>query len=109
MEPTPDYLLDAADDVRTCQYVRTHLPQELQEKFSDEDLEFMLDAVRDYYFESDAFEAEPDAEGFVEIDIEAAARYVANACTKQLGRPFNPEEVRFFVDAELDSHEEEEE
>ena len=40
-----DFLLDAEDDVRAVEYIRCHLSQELQEKFTDDLLYYFLDEI----------------------------------------------------------------
>ena len=50
METFEDQLLqDAEDDARTIEYIKNYLPQDLKDKFSDEELYYFLDVIGEYY------------------------------------------------------------
>ena len=40
-----ELLQDAEDDARTIEYIKNYLPQELKERFSEEELYYFLDAL----------------------------------------------------------------
>ena len=71
-----ELMLDAQEDAEAVAYIKRHLPQELQEKFSEEQLYYFLDVIIEYYTESGILDAEPDKEGFIEIDEEDIANYI---------------------------------
>ena len=97
-----ELMLDAADDARAVAYIRTHLPQELQERFADEDLYYFLDVIVEYYAESGVLEQQPDADGYVDIDAEAIAAYVSEKARKEKAGTFAPEDLLHVVLAEMD-------
>ena len=47
-----DFLLADADDEKTIEFIKNYLPQELKEKFSDDELYYFLDLIDEYYSES---------------------------------------------------------
>ena len=47
-----DFLLNDADDEKTIEFIRNYLPQELKEKFSEDELYYFLDLIDEYYSES---------------------------------------------------------
>ncbi len=97
-----ELLQDAAEDARIVEYIKTHLPSELQEKITEDELYYFLDLIVDYYAESGVLDATPDKDGFVEIDTEAIANHLsAKAATEGVGK-FSPEDLLFVVQAELD-------
>lgn len=102
-----DFLKDAEDDARTIEYIRAHLPQELQEKFDEEELYYFLDVIIDYYIESGILDAAPDKDGYVEIDTESIARYLADRAKKERMGSYDPDDLLFFVQAHLEYEEEE--
>lgn len=104
-----ELLLDAESDARAVAFIRTHLPQDLQEKFTDENLYYFLDVLVEYYAESDILDQKPDAEGYVEIDMEAVAQYLAEKARKEGIGTFDPEDLLFVVQGEMDFQESEEE
>lgn len=93
---------DAYDDELAIAFIRTQLPQELKEKFTDDDLYYILDVVNEYYAESGVLEAEPDDEGYVNIDLEAVADYVVKEAKKDEIGHFDKDEVLLIVQADMD-------
>ena len=67
---------DELDDAQTVAFIQQQIPQELKEKFTEEQLYYFLDVITEYYAESGILDAEPDKDGFIDIDIEAIAAYL---------------------------------
>ena len=44
-----DFLLEDEDDAKTIEFIKNYLPQELKNKFTDDDLYYILDVIVDYY------------------------------------------------------------
>lgn len=102
MEQTNDFLLDDQDDEKTIEYIKNYLPQELKEKFDDDTLYYFLDVMDEYYAESGILDAEPDEEGYVNLDLEEVAKYVAQEAKKDEIGDFDPEEILFVVQGEME-------
>ena len=47
-----DFLKDDLDDEKTIEYIKNYLPQELKEKYSDDEFYYFLDLIDEYYSES---------------------------------------------------------
>ena len=58
-----DFLKNDLDDEKTIEYIKNYLPQELKEKFSDDEFYYFLDLIDEYYSESGILDAQPDADG----------------------------------------------
>lgn len=98
-----DFLEDQMDDQQTIQFIRNYLSQEIQEKYDDDTLVYILDLVDEYYTESGILESSPDDEGFVEIDLEHIAEYVVKEAAKdKMQEPLDEEEVLLIIQAELE-------
>ena len=89
-----DFLLADADDEKTIEFIKNYLPQELKEKFSDDELYYFLDLIDEYYSESGILDAQPDEDGYVDIDLEEAKK-------DEMGE-YDPEEVLFVVQGEME-------
>lgn len=97
-----DFLLSDADDEKTIEYIKNYLPQELKEKFTDDILYYFLDVMDEYYAESGILDTEPDDEGYVNIDLEEVAAYMVKEAEKDEMGQFDPEEVLFIVQGEME-------
>ena len=74
-----DFLLADADDEKTIEFIKNYLPQELKEKFSDDELYYFLDLIEEYYYASGFIYAKKDEMG-----------------------EYDPEEVLFVVQGEME-------
>lgn len=94
-----DFLADAEDDRLTVEYIKNYLPQDVKEKFTDDDLYYFLDVIGEYYvglIENAKNEEE------IDIDIDAVAQHIAKKAKKEKIGDFDPEDLRWVVDGELD-------
>ena len=98
-----DFLLDAEDDARAVEFIQSYLPQALKDKFTEDDLYYILDLIAEYYTSSECLDAEPDEEGYIEIDLDAVVDYVVTQAKKEgeMG-PYDPEDVFFVVQGEME-------
>ena len=93
-----DFLLADADDEKTIEFIKNYLPQELKEKFSDDELYYFLDLIDEYYSESGIL----DEDGFIDIDLEKVVDYIVKEAKKDEMGEFDPEEMLFVVQGEME-------
>ena len=103
-----DFMAMAEDDLRTVEFIKNYLPQDVKEKFTEDDLFYFMDLLADYYVDSGLLDSEPDADGFVDIDTEAVAKALAERAKKEKYGIFLPEDLIWIVQAELEFGEGEE-
>lgn len=97
-----ELLQDAENDARAVAFIKQQLPQELKEKFSEDQLYYFLDLIADYYATSGVLDATPDKDGYVDVDIEKMATELSNQAAKEKMGVFTPEEISFVIEAEMD-------
>ena len=97
-----DFLKDVLDDEKTIEYIKNYLPQELKEKFSDDEFYYFLDLIDEYYSESGILDVEPDEEGCVEVDLGQIVDYIIKEAHKDEMGDYDPEEILFVVQGELE-------
>lgn len=97
-----DFLLDAADDEKTIEFIKNYLPQELKEKFSEDELYYFVDLIDEYYAESGVLDAKPDAEGYIDLNLEEVAAYIVKEAKKDEMGEYDPEEILFVVLGEIE-------
>lgn len=93
---------DAVDDAKTVAFIRNYLPQELKERFTDEDLYYFLDLIIDYYATSGCLDAEPDEEGYINIDQDEIVEFLLDEAKKDKMDKFSAEELLFVVQGEME-------
>ena len=95
--------LDEEENRRELAFIRTQLPSDVKKFYSDKDILYMMDLIVDYYYTSGILESMEDE---VEIDLEEVAGYVCKRAKDEgFCSSFNPEEIFFIVQADLDFQE----
>lgn len=94
-----DLILDAEDDRLTVEYIQSYLPQDLKDKFTEEELYYFIDVIGEYYV--DLLEKHSGEED-INIDVEEVAEFVARQAKKDKIGDFSPEDLRWVVDGELE-------
>ena len=97
-----DYLLEDEDDEKTVEFIKNFLPQDLKDKFTDDELYYFLDVMVDYYSTSGCLDAQPDADGYVNIDQDEIVEYIVKEAKKDGMGEFNPEDILFVVQGEME-------
>lgn len=101
-----DLMQDAEEDARIVEYIKNYLPSELKETFSDNELYYFLDVIVNYYANSGVLDAEPDKDGFVDIDLDKVVDYVVEQAKKDKVGDFKAEDVLFVVQGEMEYEDE---
>jgi hypothetical protein len=87
------------DDDEAVKFIRNYLPQELKEKFSDDDMMYIVDLVYEFYESKGFLSGADDTE--VQIDEDELIQYVVkNAARDDVGK-FTPDEIVWVVQGEL--------
>ena len=94
--------IDDEENRREIAYIRERLPQEVKPHFSEDDLYYFLDAIIDYYYDSGILESTDDE---VEIDLQQVADAVTEQAKQDKQGTFDPNEVFFVVEADMDFQE----
>ena len=97
-----EFTLEDLDDDKTIEFIRNYISADLKEKLSDDDLAFFLDTISDYYCDHGVFDQEPDAEGCVDVDVEAVAQYLVKEAKKHGVGTFDLDEMIQIVAGELE-------
>ncbi|WP_303010533.1 hypothetical protein [uncultured Bacteroides sp.] len=97
-----EFLSADVDDEKTIEFIRNYLPQELKEKFSDDELCYFMDLIDEYYYESGILDAQPDKEGYIVIDLEDIVSYIVREAKKDEVGEYLPEEILFVVQGEME-------
>ena len=98
MSTNNDELLYDEDD--SVKFIQNYLPQELKGKFSNDDINYIVDLIYDFYESNGTLDDDGDDE--IEIDEEEVVNYVIKNAQKDGVGKFEPEEITFIVQGELE-------
>lgn len=90
------------DDEKTIEHIKSYLPQELKDKFTDDELYYFLDLIDEHYAQSGILDAQPDADGYIEIDLEKIVDYIVKEARKDEMGEYAPDDILFVVQGEMD-------
>ena len=100
MSEKDDMLIYDEDD--SVKFIQNYLPQEMKGKFSNDDINYIVDLVYDFYESKGFMNEDPEKDADVEIDEEELIAYVIkNAKNDGVGK-FEAEEISFIVQGELE-------
>ncbi len=97
-----ELLRDEEENKREIAFIRKQIPADLKEKYSDEQLLFILDAIGTYFYTSGVLDSDDEE---VDIDMEAVSKFVCSEAEEEGEGPFDPQEIFFIVEADLDFQE----
>lgn len=100
-----EFMQDAAEDARLVEAMRRRLPQELQKRLDDDTLYYLLDLLVEYYAESDVLDADPDADGYVNIDVDKIAADLLPTAHKEGYADLTADDLAFVIEAHLEAEE----
>lgn len=97
-----DFLDDELDDEKTIAFIKSYLPQELKDRFTDDDFYYFLDLMDEYYTTSGVLEEQPDEDGYIDIDLDKVVDYIIKEAKKDGQGEFEHDEILFVVQAEME-------
>ena len=100
MSEKDDMLIYDEDD--SVKIIQNYLPQEMKGKFSNDDINYIVDLVYDFYESKGFMNEDPEKDADVEIDEEELIAYVIKNAKKDGVGKFEAEEISFIVQGELE-------
>jgi hypothetical protein len=89
------------DDDQSITFIRNYLPQELKEKFTDDDLLYIVDLIYEYYESKGFLSDDADDDKVIEIDEPELITFVIKQAKKDKVGKFESDEIAFVVQGEL--------
>jgi len=86
------------DEDDAVAFIRNYLPQELKTKFSDDDLNYIIDLIYEYYDDKGLLNDDVES---VEIDLDDLTAFVVKNAKKDKVGVYEDEEIHFIVDGEI--------
>ena len=93
---------DGYDDAASVAFIRNYIPQEMKELLSDDDIVYFVDLIYDYYESRGYMDEDLDEDEAIEVDEDELVEYVVRNARKDGVGKFEPEQIRFVVQGELE-------
>lgn len=97
-----EFMMEDLDDEKTIEFIKNYLPQDLKDKFSDDELYYFLDVISDYYTTSGCLDVQPDKDGYIDIDLDKIVDYVVKEAKNDKIGDYDPEDILFVVQGEME-------
>lgn len=88
------------DEDDAVKYIQKYLPQEMNGKFSDDDINYIIDIVYDFY-KSKGLMDEIDEDTTIDIDEDEMIQYILKYTKKDKVNNFSEEDIAIIVQGEL--------
>ena len=87
------------DEDESVKFIRKSLPKEMQNEFSDDEINYIVDLVYEFYEEKGFLDEDDDKD--IEIDEDELLDYVIKNARKDKIRDFTDEQIEAIVAGEL--------
>lgn len=88
------------DEDEAVKFIKNYIPQEIKEKYTNDDINYIIDIVYDFY-ESKGLMEESDNSTIVEIDEDEMVAYVQKQTLKDKIKTFSADDITQIVQGEL--------
>ena len=99
MSEKDDFIYDEDESVA---FIQNYLPQELKGKFSNDDINYIVDLIYEYYESKGFLNDGADENASIDIDEEELIQFVVKNAQKDGVGKFEAEEITFIVQGELE-------
>lgn len=101
-----ELLLDAELDAQEVEYIQQKLQEANRPAMEEDDIYYLIDVIATYYAESGILDSDPDADGCIELPVDAICEYIQNAARKELGKDFSADDINIVIESDMDFAEE---
>ena len=90
------------DEDNAVKFIQNYLPQDLKGKFSNDDINYIVDLIYEFYESEGYMNESPDDETEIEIDEDKLINYVIENAKKDGVGKYSADEITFIVQGELE-------
>jgi hypothetical protein len=87
------------DEDDSLKFIRENLPEEMQNEFSDDEINYIVDLVYEFYEDKGFLDENDETE--IEIDEDELLEYILNNARKDAIREYTDEQIEAIVAGEL--------
>ncbi|MDR0825537.1 MAG: hypothetical protein LBN74_10615 [Prevotella sp.] len=89
------------DEDDAVKYIQNYLPQEIKGKYSNDEINYVIDIVYEFYDEKGFLNEDSDEDTIVDIDEDEIVAYVLKNTQKDKISDFSSEDISFIIQGEL--------
>ncbi|WP_294078866.1 hypothetical protein [Proteiniphilum sp. UBA5384] len=92
------------DEDDSLRFIRENLPEEMKDAFSDDEINYIVDLIYDFYEEKGYLDENEDEDSEIEIDEDELLSYIHGNARKNrdiIGRDYTDEQIEAIVAGEL--------
>lgn len=89
------------DEDDAVKYIQNYLPQELKGKFTNDEINYVIDIIYDFYEDKGLLDESEADDKLIDIDEDEMIEYVLKNTKKDKLKQFNSEEITFIIQGEL--------
>ena len=93
--------LMAYDEEQAVKFIRSFIPENIRDKYTDDEILLVIDIIWDYYESKGLLEVSADADEEDETDVEALSAYVGKELKKDGEVVMDGSEINQIVKGEL--------
>lgn len=89
------------DEDDAVKFIQNYLPQDIKGKYSNDDINYIIDIIYDFYEEKGFMDEDTDEDAVVDIDEDEMIEYVLKYTKKDKINNFEPEDISFIIQGEM--------
>lgn len=89
------------DEDEAVKYIQNYLPQEMKGKYTNDEINYIIDVVYDFYEEKGYMDEDSDDNAMVDIDEDELVAYVLKNTKKDKINNFSSDDISFIIRGEL--------
>lgn len=89
------------DEDDAVKFIQNHLPQDVKEKYSADEINYIIDIIYDFYEEKGYMDENQDDDSIVDIDEDEMVDYVLKFTKKDKINNFTADDISFIIQGEM--------
>lgn len=89
------------DEDDAVKFIQNYLPQELKGKFSDDEINYIIDIIYEFYEDKGLLNESSSNDEIIDIDEDELTEFVLKNTKKDKLKEFSADEITFIIQGEL--------
>lgn len=89
------------DEDEAIKFIQNYLPQELKNKLSNDEINYIIDIIYEFWEEKGLLDEQSSDEDVVDIDEDELTEFVLKSIKKDKFTKLTPDEITFIIQGEL--------